>query len=31
LAFSPQGIGQWLKQFAYEWCAMKAVVLQPSC
>jgi hypothetical protein len=32
VAFSPQGIGEWLKQFAYEWGAMfKAVVLQPSC
>lgn len=32
VAFSPQGIGQWLKEFAYEWGAMfKAVVLQPSC
>jgi hypothetical protein len=32
VAFSPQGIGQWLMQFAYEWAAMvKAVVLQPSC
>jgi uncharacterized SAM-binding protein YcdF (DUF218 family) len=32
VAFSPQGIGQWLYQFAYEWGAMfKAVVLQPSC
>jgi hypothetical protein len=32
VAFSPQGIWQWLGQFAYEWGAMfKAVVLQPSC
>jgi uncharacterized SAM-binding protein YcdF (DUF218 family) len=32
VAFSPQGIGAWLKEFAYEWGAMfKAVVLQPSC
>jgi uncharacterized SAM-binding protein YcdF (DUF218 family) len=32
VAFSPQGIGEWLMQFAYEWGAMfKAVVLQPSC
>ncbi|HSZ38127.1 MAG TPA: hypothetical protein VK773_13615 [Acidimicrobiales bacterium] len=32
VAFSPQGVGQWLLQFAYEWGAMfKAVVLQPSC
>lgn len=32
VAFPPQGIGQWLKEFAYEWGAMfKAVVLQPSC
>lgn len=32
VAFSPQGIGEWLQQFAYEWGAMfKAVVLQPSC
>jgi uncharacterized SAM-binding protein YcdF (DUF218 family) len=32
VAFSPQGIWQWLYQFAYEWGAMfKAVVLQPSC
>jgi hypothetical protein len=32
VAFSPEGIGQWLKEFAYEWGAMfKAVVLQPSC
>ena len=32
VAFSPQGIGQWLMQFAYEWGAtFKAVVLQPSC
>ena len=32
VAFSPQGIGEWLEQFAYEWGAMfKAVVLQPSC
>ncbi|HEY1444583.1 MAG TPA: hypothetical protein VGF51_06770 [Acidimicrobiales bacterium] len=31
-AYSPQGIGQWLMQFAYEWGAMfKAVVLQPDC
>jgi uncharacterized SAM-binding protein YcdF (DUF218 family) len=31
-AYSPQGIGQWLMQFAYEWGAMfKAVVLQPGC
>jgi uncharacterized SAM-binding protein YcdF (DUF218 family) len=32
VAFSPQGIGEWLYQFVYEWGAMfKAVVLQPSC
>jgi hypothetical protein len=31
-AFSPQGIGQWLEQFAYECGAMfKELVLQPSC
>ncbi|HWD54701.1 MAG TPA: hypothetical protein VG346_06245 [Acidimicrobiales bacterium] len=32
VAFSPQGIGQWIEQFAYEWGALfKALVLQPSC
>ena len=32
VAFSPQGVGQWLFQFAYEWGAtFKALVLQPSC
>lgn len=32
VAFSPQGVGEWLMQLAYEWGAMfKAVVLQPSC
>lgn len=32
VAYPPQGIGQWLAQFAYEWGAtFKAVVLQPSC
>jgi uncharacterized SAM-binding protein YcdF (DUF218 family) len=32
VGFSPQGIGEWLKQFAYEWGAMfKALVLQPTC
>ncbi len=32
VAFSPQGIGQWLRQFAYEWGAtFKALVLQPGC
>jgi hypothetical protein len=32
VAFTPDGIGQWLKQFAYEWGALfKAEVLQPSC
>jgi uncharacterized SAM-binding protein YcdF (DUF218 family) len=32
VAYSPQGIGQWLMQFAYEWGAtVKALVLQPTC
>lgn len=32
VGFAPQGIGQWLRAFAYEWGAMfKALVLQPSC
>jgi uncharacterized SAM-binding protein YcdF (DUF218 family) len=32
VAFSPQGVGQWLQQLAYEWGAMfKAVVVQPGC
>ncbi|HEY1653183.1 MAG TPA: hypothetical protein VGG09_14960 [Acidimicrobiales bacterium] len=32
VGFSPEGIGEWLTQFAYQWAAMfKAVVLQPSC
>jgi uncharacterized SAM-binding protein YcdF (DUF218 family) len=32
VAFSPQGIGQWLAEIAYEWGALvKALVLQPAC
>ncbi len=32
VAYSPQGIGEWLAQFAYEWGALfKAIVLQPGC
>jgi hypothetical protein len=32
VGYSPEGVGEWLAQFAYEWGAMfKAVVLQPSC
>jgi hypothetical protein len=32
VAFSPQGIGQWVAQIAYEWGALvKALVLQPTC
>ena len=32
VGYPPQGVGEWLAQFAYEWGAMfKAVVLQPSC
>ena len=32
VGFSPEGIGEWLYQFAYEWGALfKALVLQPSC
>jgi hypothetical protein len=32
VAYSPQGVGSWLSQFAYEWGAMvKALVLQPTC
>jgi uncharacterized SAM-binding protein YcdF (DUF218 family) len=32
VGFAPEGIGQWLREFAYEWGAMfKAVVLQPGC
>ncbi len=32
VGFPPQGISEWLYQFAYEWAALaKALVLQPSC
>jgi uncharacterized SAM-binding protein YcdF (DUF218 family) len=32
VAFSPEGVGEWLYQFAYEWGALfKALVLQPTC
>ncbi len=32
VGFSPQGIGEWLSQFVYQWGALaKALVLQPSC
>jgi hypothetical protein len=32
VAFSPQGFGGWLEQFAYEWGALlKALTLQPTC
>jgi hypothetical protein len=32
VGFSPEGIGEWLFQFAYQWGALfKALVLQPSC
>jgi hypothetical protein len=32
VAFSPQGVGQWLAQIAYEWGALlKALILQPTC
>jgi uncharacterized SAM-binding protein YcdF (DUF218 family) len=32
VAYSPQGVGEWLLQFAYEWGALaKALVLQPTC
>jgi len=32
VGFSPQGISEWLYQFAYEWASLaKALVLQPTC
>ena len=32
VGFPPQGIWEWLHQFAYEWASLaKALVLQPTC
>jgi uncharacterized SAM-binding protein YcdF (DUF218 family) len=32
VAFSPQGIGEWLTGIVYEWGALlKALILQPTC